>query len=145
VPEGARVQPMRQPVHTLRGTRSATLDAPVTRPVLIVDPDTRNGLLLARMLREDGFTVETVFDGASAIARLTRDPVPAVLVSAVALPNVSGNVVAGYARWRSPTLPLVFVTRNPQLLDRFEPKPIVHTKPLNYAVLASQLSALATP
>jgi DNA-binding NtrC family response regulator len=110
---------------------------------LLVDDDTRSVRVLARMLREDGFDVEVVFDGASAIARLGRDPVPCMLVTDNTLPHVDGNSIAKYARWRRPGIPLVFITGYPHLLEAFDAPVIVHTKPVAYDALARQLEAFA--
>ena len=44
--------------------------------VLVADEDARTARLLARMLRDDGYNVELVLDGAAALARLTRSPLP---------------------------------------------------------------------
>ena len=56
-------------------------DTNVCRPlVLLVDDDVRMARTFALMLREDGYEVDFAADGAAAISRLTRDPLPDVLV-----------------------------------------------------------------
>jgi two-component system response regulator MprA len=101
------------------------------------------------MLREDGYEVEIANDGASAIGRLTRDPLPDALVTDVRMPAVDGVAVARYARARRPSMLLVFLTSYPELLEPehegFQPEAIVHSKPVEYAVLRAQLGGLDPP
>jgi CheY-like chemotaxis protein len=113
------------------------------RCLLLVDDEPRSARLLARLLREDGYEVEILYDGASAIGRLTRDPLPDVLVTDVRMPNVDGPAVARYARSRKPSMPILFLTGYPELLiaslKDLEPAPVVHTKPIDYAEFREQV------
>jgi CheY-like chemotaxis protein len=112
--------------------------------VLLVDHDVRTTRTLAQMLREDGYEVERVPDGAAAVGRLAREPIPDVLVTEITLPYVDGAAVARYARSRHPGLPVVVVTNHPDLTTRsFAPPPIVLTKPIDYAAFAAVLADLA--
>src|SRR5262245_11232922 len=79
-----------------------SVDAPRTNPalVLVAEDDVRTGRVLARMLEDDGFDVELANDGAAAIGRLAREPVPDVLVTDLRMPHADGNAVARYARSR---------------------------------------------
>lgn len=114
--------------------------------VLLVDDDTRTARLLAHMLREDGFDVELAWDGATAIGRLTRQPLPDVLVTDLHMPHVDGMAVTQYARSRQPRLPVFIVTGHPNLAARldpsFDPSPVVFTKPLDYALFTDELRRL---
>jgi len=77
----------------LKRTVIARLDArPDNRPlVFIVDDDGPSANLLARLHHVDGYDAEVTTDGAAAIARLTRSPVPPrVHRLAAALPPVEG-------------------------------------------------------
>lgn len=111
--------------------------------VLLVDDDFRTSRLLAKMLREDGFDVELAKDGASAIGRLTRTPLPDILVTDLHMPDVDGLAVTHFARSREPRLPIVFVTGHPHLavgvLATLNPVPVVLTKPIEYARLVEEL------
>jgi CheY-like chemotaxis protein len=114
--------------------------------IFLVDDDSRSTRVLAHMLREDGHKVELAFDGAAALGRLTRDPLPTVLVVDVRMPHVDGIAVARYARSRSPHIPIIFLTSYPQLvIDKALPgdlKATIHGKPVDYHKLRAQISAV---
>ena len=112
--------------------------------VLLVEDEPQSANALARLLRDDGYDVEVLYDGAAAIGRLTRDPLPDVLVADVCIPHVDGLAVARYARARSASMLLIFLTSYPQLLpsrDREQSDATVYTKPLDYSSLVRQLAA----
>jgi two-component system response regulator MprA len=114
------------------------MDAPLHRPlVLIVDNDARSAGLLARLLRSDGYDAEVTTDGAAALARLTRSPVPDALATDFHLPHADGLAVARYARSRRALMPVFILTSYPQSLTRSvddldRPPIILLTKPLDY-------------
>jgi len=112
------------------------------RLVFVVDDDRRSARLLARMMRDDGYQVEVAYDGAAAVGRLSRDPVPGVLVTDLRMPHVDGLAVARYAVSRDPDLRVIFVTSYPELVGGrqlgAEP-PLVHGKPVDYGALRHQL------
>ena len=112
--------------------------------VLVVEDEAAVARTMARMLREDGFDVEIAFDGAAAIARLGRDPLPEALVLDYRLPVVDGLVVAAYARSRAPRLPLILVTSYPEVVRdlkaKLDPSPVMLMKPLNYVELTAELA-----
>lgn len=109
--------------------------------ILVVDDDARTARTLANMLREDGYTVDVAIDGAAAIARLSRSPLPRVLVTDIRMPNVDGVAVSAYARSRSPNMPIIIVTGYPQLASHtLEPDPVVLTKPIDYGTLSAALA-----
>lgn len=114
--------------------------------VLVIDDDARSASLLARMLRSDGYETEVANDGALAIARLTRDPLPDVVITELHLPHADGLAVARYARSRYAEVVIVFLTAYPHALvgtTRSDDEPIVLlTKPLDYAELLVRLAAL---
>ncbi|MDB5214303.1 MAG: hypothetical protein JWO86_2230 [Myxococcaceae bacterium] len=113
--------------------------------VLIVDDDARSASLLARMLRGDGYETEVANDGASAIARLTRDPLPDAVISELHLPHADGLAVARYARSRRPGTAILFLTAHPHALEStaaWSGAPVLLlTKPVDYAALLVHLSA----
>lgn len=116
-----------------------------SRPlILVVDDDARSANLLGRMLRADGFDAEVATDGAAALARLTRDPVPAALVTDFHLPHADGLAVGRYARSRRAGIPIFVVTSYPHSLENAAPleAPMdLLTKPLDYADLLRRLVA----
>lgn len=113
--------------------------------VLIVDDDARSASLLGRMLRTDGYDTEVTNDGASAISRLTRDPLPDVLITELHLPHADGLAVARYARSRRAGMLIVFLTAHPQALagtsEFVDGPPVLLVKPLDYADLLVRLAA----
>jgi two-component system response regulator MprA len=112
--------------------------------VLLVDHDVRTTRTLAQMLEEDGYRVERVADGAAAVGRLARDPLPDVLVTEITIPHVDGVAVARYARSRRSDIPVIYVTNHPDLVGRtpwtLSPPPLVLTKPLDYDEFANALA-----
>lgn len=113
--------------------------------ILLVDDDVRSARLLERLLEEDGFRVELATDGALAIARLARHPIPDILVTDFRMPHADGIAVARYARSLRPALPLFLLTGYPELVARLgrglEPAAVVHTKPVDYMALSAELRA----
>jgi two-component system response regulator MprA len=113
--------------------------------ILVVDDDVRTARLLVRLLRDDGFEVEMCTDGACAIARLGRHPLPSALITDLRMPHVDGMSVARYARSRSPQMPIFVTTGYPNLVDaapmdaELTPPAFVHTKPIDYQRLAEEL------
>jgi two-component system response regulator MprA len=113
--------------------------------VLVVDDDVRSARTLANMLREDGWIVDIAIDGVTAIARLSRAPLPSVLVTDLHLPSADGNVVSRYARAQKADMPIIIVTGYPERVGNgLHPKPIVLTKPIDYAQLSATLERLTS-
>ena len=109
--------------------------------ILVVDDDARSARTLANMLREDGFDVDVAIDGAAAIARLTRTPMPSVLVTDLRLGFADGVAVSVFARSRDAEIPIIVVTGYPHLaVQKLTPPPVVLTKPLDYADLSAALA-----
>jgi DNA-binding response OmpR family regulator len=112
--------------------------------VLLVDSDYRTSNRLAGLLRDDGFDVDVVRDGAAALARLARSPLPEALVTELNVRFVDGASVARYARAQRPGLRVVVVTGHPNSLQPGAlgsgPPPLVLTKPLDYAQLLAALN-----
>ncbi|MEO8900060.1 MAG: response regulator [Polyangiaceae bacterium] len=112
--------------------------------VLLVDDDVRTSRRMADMLREDGFAVEIARDGAAAVARLARAPVPDAIVTEFNTTHVDGTAVGHFARARRPGIPIIFATGYPHL---FQPAafgsepPLVLTKPVDYASLRDALTS----
>lgn len=110
--------------------------------MLLVDADYRTSQRLASLLRDDGFEVQVLCDGASAISRLARSPLPGTLITELALSLTDGDTVARYARTRDPEMQIVVLTRHPYLVKAETFKgaaPVVFTKPLEYTRLLELL------
>jgi two-component system response regulator MprA len=122
------------------------MDARKAVHILLVEDETRTAKMLARMLREDGFKVEVTGDGAVAIARLTRPPLPDVLIADLRLPHVDGIAVARYARSVSPGIPVIITTsysHQAAVAERgMDPRPTIFAKPYEYPKLAAEITRL---
>jgi two-component system response regulator MprA len=114
--------------------------------VLVVEDDVSDARILAQLLREDGYDVEVVVDGAAAIGRLARAPGPEVLLVDYNLPHADGLAVASFARSRDARVEVMLVTGYPEIVARIghHPGPIraVFTKPLAYAELTRELEGV---
>ncbi len=113
--------------------------------VLVVDADARAATLLGRLLHADGYDTECTTDGAAAVARLSRNPVPEAVVTDFHLAHVDGLAVARYARSRRAAMHLFLVTGHPNSLssatEPFDAPLHILTKPLDYADLLAGLVA----
>jgi DNA-binding NtrC family response regulator len=115
---------------------------PSSNMVLLVDADFRTSQRLAELLGEDGFEVEVARDGAAALARLSRMPLPGTLITELSVPLADGSTIARFARTQDPALRVIVVTRHPHLLapaSFSQPTPVVLTKPLDYGRLLELL------
>jgi two-component system response regulator MprA len=84
--------------------------------VLVVEDDHGLRDVLARALREDGFTVRTASDGSSALRSATPD-VDAVVLD-IGLPDSDGRDVCAAMRARGLDMPIVFLTARGNVTDR---------------------------
>lgn len=115
---------------------------PRSNKLLLVDADYRTSRRLAGLLAEDGFDVEVVRDGAAAIARLSRSPMPGTLITELSVALADGAAIARYGRSLDPGLRVIVLTRHPNLLVPSSfggSAPAVLTKPLDYPRLLELL------
>jgi class 3 adenylate cyclase len=79
--------------------------------ILVVDDDPDMAAFLARLLKKEGLSVETVFDGKSALEQIRASPPDLVLLD-VMLPDMSGFEICERLKGDSATalLPIVLVT-----------------------------------
>jgi DNA-binding NtrC family response regulator len=77
--------------------------------VLVVDDEPSIRKVLQVHLEREGYAVETVDDGASAIAHLAESPVDLV-ISDLKMPRVGGLELLAHVRQQLPGLPLVLIT-----------------------------------
>ena len=85
--------------------------------VLIVEDDAELRSVLARGLREEGFTVEAVATGGELLARVPSD-LPDVFVIDIGLPDADGRDVTQAVRARGVQTPVLFLTARDALVDR---------------------------
>jgi len=114
-----------------------------THRVLLLEDDLSAGGRLAQMLREDGYEVELVPDGETAISRLRRSPAPDVLVADYRLPGMDGLKVVALARRQEPGIEVIMVTSYPEVIERVARRDgtpmVILAKPLVYADLVREL------
>ena len=98
------------------------------------------------MLEEDGYCVEVFRDGEEVLARFAHDPPPDAIVTDLVIPREGGIAVLGEARRRWSTIPVIFVTGYPELIEqataRFQPSPLVFAKPISYDAFGATLHGL---
>ncbi len=83
--------------------------------ILVVEDHQDIRELLVAGLENQGFVVDALADGASAIARLSaaEQPLPALVLTDQWLPGAHGNAVLGAVRRRSASLPVVLLSATP--------------------------------
>jgi len=92
-----------------------TAEAPIR--VLVAEDDRSVRDSLARVLRFEGYDVETANDGALALEAVVRS-VPDVVVMDVMMPNVDGLTACRMLRDRHPGLPILMLTARHEVSDR---------------------------
>ena len=117
--------------------------------VLLVDEDSRNACVLAKMLREDGYEVEIASDADEAIARFSIAPAPDVLLTDFRLPHADGVGLAQFVRARELEIPVMIYSAHAEivsrLVDRLCPRPVVLSKPIAYDEIAGELDRVLHP
>jgi two-component system, OmpR family, response regulator len=87
------------------------------RSILIVEDDEELRLVVARGLREEGFSVESVATGAELLERID-DTGPDALVIDIGLPDTDGRDLCQALRARGIQSPVLFLTARDALVDR---------------------------
>ena len=85
--------------------------------VLLVEDDPMIGVSAQKGLRQDGFSVDWVRDGAAAAAALAANPFDAVLLD-LGLPGKSGDEVLKSLRRAGNDIPVLIVTARDKVQDR---------------------------
>ncbi len=85
--------------------------------ILVVEDDDELRLVVARGLREEGFSVEGVATGAELLERI-EDTSPDALVIDIGLPDTDGRDLCQALRARGIRSPVLFLTARDALVDR---------------------------
>jgi two-component system OmpR family response regulator len=114
--------------------------------VLLVDDEVRMAAALARGLVADGFQVETVHDGLSALESCARSSFDAVVLD-IMLPALSGYEVLKRLRARQDPTPVLVLSAKDGEYDLADALDLgaddYLVKPFSYVVLVARLHALA--
>jgi two-component system cell cycle sensor histidine kinase/response regulator CckA len=94
----------------------ATVTTPTT--VLVVDDHAAARTVLARMLEEGGYTVDSAANGAEAIAKLAIDPSIDAVLTDVSMPDMTGVELAYYVRDHYPALGIAIVSGDVSDIER---------------------------
>ena len=88
----------------------------LTAPVLIIEDDRNTAALIATYLEREGFTTQSVHDGAEALAMARREP-PGFVVLDIMLPGVDGWEICRELRKLS-DVPILMLTAREEEIDR---------------------------
>ncbi len=87
--------------------------------ILVVEDEARLARLIARVLGEEGYAVETVGDGRAALARAMSEPFDLLIVDWM-LPDLDGVQVVRRLRAAEMSVPILMLTARTQIEDRVE-------------------------
>jgi two-component system, OmpR family, response regulator len=87
------------------------------RSILIVEDDDELRAVLVRGLREEGFAVEGVANGAQLLGRLEQSTLDAFVID-IGLPDTDGRDLCQALRARGVEAPVLFLTARDALVDR---------------------------
>jgi CheY-like chemotaxis protein len=98
---------------------SARAPSPEIGPILVVDDDPEDRLLVRTVLRKNGWDVEEAQDGGEALARMAADPGYVLVVLDLEMPNVDGREVLARLRATGSNVPVVVLTGSPDPEDEY--------------------------
>jgi two-component system, OmpR family, alkaline phosphatase synthesis response regulator PhoP len=123
----------------------------MSKRILFVEDEPGLVMTLTDRLRNEGYTVETAYDGETGLARATNERFDAVILD-VMLPRKSGFDVCRDLRQRGILTPLIMLTARGQVVDKVVGLKLgaddYLTKPFEMSELLARLEALirrATP
>ncbi len=87
--------------------------------ILVVEDEARLARLIARVLGEEGYAVETLGDGRSALTRALSEPFDLLIVDWM-LPDLDGVQVIRRLRAAEMSVPVLMLTARTQIEDRVE-------------------------
>jgi DNA-binding response OmpR family regulator len=85
-------------------------------PILIIEDDRNTAALIATYLEREGFSTQTVYDGAEALARAHQQP-PGFVILDVMLPHIDGWEICRELRKIS-DVPILMLTAREEEIDR---------------------------
>ncbi|MGI4796819.1 MAG: response regulator [Janthinobacterium lividum] len=98
--------------------------------VLVVEDEFLIRMTLAEALADEGFDVIEAETGDDALPILKSDPNIRLLLTDIQLPGVlNGRTLATRAREHLPTLPIIFMTGQPDISDRANDRDVFISKP----------------
>jgi CheY-like chemotaxis protein len=121
--------------------------APKRARLLVIDDEVSVARGLQALLEARGYEVELAHDGAQALARLARDPLPALVLLDYEMPQLDGKEVLARMRAdpRLAELPVLFATASSIELERLERASGFLRKPYPRQVLFALLERLVPP
>lgn len=98
--------------------------------ILIVEDEFLIRMTLAEALGDEGFDVIEAESGDDALPILKSDPAIRLLLTDIQLPgNLNGRALAKHAREHLPTLPIIFMTGQPDPGDMANEQDVFISKP----------------
>lgn len=98
--------------------------------VLVVEDEFLIRMTLAEALVDEGFHVIEAESGDDALPILKSDPEIKLLLTDIQLPGVlNGRTLATQAREHIPSLPIIFMTGQPDMSDRANDRDVFISKP----------------
>ena len=85
-----------------------------SKAILVVEDETSIRRLLVSLLSAEGYRTQSVADGTLAIRILEDDPDIDLVLTDLAMPGISGTVVAEYLTRTRPKVKIVCMSGNPQ-------------------------------
>jgi CheY-like chemotaxis protein len=90
--------------------------------IIIIEDDLEIMTLLRQLAELEGYQAEVILDGASAVERLTKDPIPNLILLDLHLPKVEGDeflrAARSSSRWMK--VPLYIITVDPQAAQPYQ-------------------------
>ncbi len=86
--------------------------------LIVVEDEEHLAEVISENLELEGYSVEVVTDGLAALARLRREPAPALVLLDVMLPGMDGFTICDTLRREGRDIPILFLTARSGLDDR---------------------------
>ena len=86
--------------------------------LIVVEDEEHLAEVISENLELEGYSVEVVTDGLAALARLRREPAPALVLLDVMLPGMDGFTICETLRREGRDIPILFLTARSGLDDR---------------------------
>ncbi|HXV78798.1 MAG TPA: response regulator [Candidatus Binatia bacterium] len=86
------------------------------KTILVVDNEVRSRVLIAHLLREEGYEVDEADDGVSAL-RILQEKFFDLMICDVVMPRLNAFAVLDYMKSRSLSTSVILITGHPDLLE----------------------------